>query len=72
MIRISALVVACSVLVACGGALEPPGAAMPAEPPVMEAKDGVPFPRLFDSKLVAHEGFNVVHVAGEEELKKRS
>jgi len=42
----------------------------PSEEAKTQAKDGVPFPMLSDSKLVAHKGFKVVHVAGEEELKK--
>jgi peroxiredoxin len=42
----------------------------PSEEAKTQAKDGVPFPMLSDSKLVAHKAFKVVHATGEEEQKK--
>jgi peroxiredoxin len=42
----------------------------PSEESKTQAKDGVPFPMLSDSKLVAHKAFKVVHATGEEEQKK--
>ena len=42
----------------------------PSEEAKTQAKDGVAFPMLSDSKLVAHKAFKVVHVTGEEEQKK--
>jgi peroxiredoxin len=34
-----------------------------------QAKHGVPFPMLSDSKLTAHQGYRVVHVPGDAEKK---
>ncbi len=42
----------------------------PSEEAKTQAKDGVPFPMLSDSKLTAHKAFKVVHAASEEEQKK--
>lgn len=42
----------------------------PSEEAKTQAKDGVPFPMLSDPKLVALKGFKVVHVAGDDEVKK--
>lgn len=35
----------------------------------MQARHGVPFPMLSDSKLVAHQAYRVVHVPGDAERK---
>lgn len=43
---------------------------LPAQEALTQAKQGVPFPMLSDPKLSAHKAFKVVHVPGEEELKK--
>ena len=42
----------------------------PSEESKTQAKDGVPFPMLSDSKLVAHKAFKVVHATSEDEQKK--
>jgi peroxiredoxin len=42
----------------------------PTEEAKTQAKDGIPFPMLSDSKLVAHKAFKVVHAATAEEQKK--
>ncbi len=42
----------------------------PSEEAKTQAKDGVAFPMLSDSKLVAHKAFKVVHATTEEEQKK--
>jgi peroxiredoxin len=42
----------------------------PTEEAKTQSKDGVPFPMLSDSKLVAHKAFKVVHATSEEEQKK--
>lgn len=41
----------------------------PGEEAKTQAKNGVPFPMLSDSKLVVHRAFNVVHVPPDEEAK---
>lgn len=42
----------------------------PTEEAKTQAKDGVPFPMLSDSKLVAHKAFKVMHATSEDEQKK--
>jgi peroxiredoxin len=42
----------------------------PSEEAKTQAKDGVPFPMLSDSKLVAHKAFKVVHATGADEQAK--
>ena len=42
----------------------------PSEEAKTQAKDGVPFPMLSDSKLVAHKAFKVVHATSADEQKK--
>jgi peroxiredoxin len=42
----------------------------PSEEAKTQAKDGVPFPMLSDSKLTAHKAFKVVHATSDEEQKK--
>jgi peroxiredoxin len=42
----------------------------PSEEAKTQAKHGVPFPMLSDSKLVAHQKYRVVHVPGDEERQK--
>ncbi|MGH8211205.1 MAG: peroxiredoxin-like family protein [Steroidobacteraceae bacterium] len=41
----------------------------PSQEAKTQAKHGVPFPMLSDSKLVAHKAFNVVHVPGDAEQR---
>jgi peroxiredoxin len=41
----------------------------PSEEAKMQAKHGVPFPMLSDSKLLAHQAYRVVHVPGDDERK---
>lgn len=41
----------------------------PGEEAKTQAQDGVPFPMLSDSKLVAHKAFNVVHVPADAEAQ---
>jgi peroxiredoxin len=41
----------------------------PSEEAKMQAKHGVPFPMLSDSKLAAHQAYGVVHVPGDAEKK---
>jgi peroxiredoxin len=41
----------------------------PSEEAKTQAKQGVPFPMLSDSKLVAHQAYRVVHVPGDAERK---
>jgi peroxiredoxin len=42
----------------------------PSEEAKTQAKDGVPFPMLSDSKLAVHKAFKVVHATSDEEQKK--
>jgi peroxiredoxin len=42
---------------------------LPSEEAKTQAKQGVAFPMLSDSKLVAHQAFKVVHVPGPDEAK---
>ena len=41
----------------------------PSQEAKTQAKDGIPFPMLSDSKLLAHKAFNVIHIPGDAEQR---